>query len=204
MIHIEISLIKKEKTVKGMIFEQAEEISTIIELKDLEQDPERLYQHFMCFGDEVFYVLDNEKMYGIITLGDLYRTYLNKEKMPRINCDFVCAENTDDYVGAQVIFDKYPTIHEVAVVKEKKFLGVIKSGFRKNCYEWNDIRQSIQRVFLDFEIEVEEKKWIEKDIRQLLGIGCNIYIYTVGSVLKIWDCLTTTVWYMKKKENYYQ
>lgn len=58
-------------------------------------------------------------------------------------------------------------IHEIAVVEKGKFLGVVKSGYRKTWDEWQDIRQQL----LDAMMEMEHIEWIKKDIQKLLKLS---------------------------------
>ena len=80
-----------------MIFEEAGEMTALIELKDLEKKPDIILEHFMKYGDEVFYVLDDDEIYGIITLGDLYRAYASGSTIPKVNRNFSYIENENDY-----------------------------------------------------------------------------------------------------------
>lgn len=114
-----------------MFFEEVTEVRTIINLEDLEKNPDIIYNHFMNYGDEVFYILKDNKIFGIVTPGDLYKAYCNKSKYPIINMNFSYIEGKEDWKGATSIFEKYPNVHEVTVVKDGNFLGIIKSGYRK-------------------------------------------------------------------------
>lgn len=153
-----------------MYFVDAEELTTVIEVSDLKDDPDLVYNHFMNYGDEVFYVLENGKMLGIITPGDLYRSY--KDHLPIINKTFKFLTSIQDENSAKQLFDKYPTIHEVAVVENGEFLGIIKSGERKSSLEWFSIRWSLDKRNKSIR---DESRRLE--IQKLLAHKVRMFIY---------------------------
>lgn len=156
-----------------MIFEEAHKVSAVVERKELAKTPEKIFNHFMNYGDEVIYVLESGDIYGIITPRDLLETYKKSNKIPVVNCGFSYIKEKNDFYSARIIFEKYPKIHEIAVVKKGKFLGVVKSGYRKTWDEWQDIRQQL----LDAMMEMERIEWIKKDIRKLLKLKTRLFVY---------------------------
>ena len=146
-------------------------MTTVIELEELQNNSTLIYDHFMHYGDEVFYVLKKGRMYGIVTPGDLYRNYI--QKTPLINKRFAYIDSVDDKVQAEEIFQKHPTIHEIAVVEKGRFLGVLKSGNRKTPSEW----EAIRNAFRGGKLTWDEEFVCRLEIYKLLELKCPIYIY---------------------------
>lgn len=153
-----------------LFFEDIGNLTTVVELEELHRNPDMIYHHFMNYGDEVFYILKNNKMYGIVTPGDLYRSK-SSEKV-YINTSFQYIASMDDVEAAYKIFGKYPTIHEIAIVKDEMFMGVMKSGKRKTVEEWRKIRESLQA-----EKSEENAKGCLDDIYKLLKLKCPMFVY---------------------------
>lgn len=153
-----------------MYFVGVEQLTTVVELEDVNRNQDMVYHHFMNYGDEVFYVLNKGRIYGIITPGDLARNYRNKT--PLVNQMFKYVSLEDDIESAKGIFEKYSTVHEVAVVKDEVLRGVIKSGKRKTAIEWRKIRDS----FKSREKNIK-KEFIQGEIIQLLETKAQVFIY---------------------------
>lgn len=161
-----------------MIFEKAEDVMTVIEQNEIERKPNYLFEHFMNYGDEVFYVLNQGKIYGIITPGDLYRCYQKKNRIPEANRDFAYLTDQEDEKRAEIIFQRYPSIHEIAVVKNGCFCGIVKNGYRKSWKEWVNIRKGLCESIW----EIEHIDWIKRDIQKLLERENKIFIYRYPSM----------------------
>lgn len=68
------AVIETKGVESTLFFEDICNLTTVVELEELHRNPDMIYHHFMNYGDEVFYILKNKKMYGIVTPGDLYRS----------------------------------------------------------------------------------------------------------------------------------
>ena len=153
-----------------LFFEDVCNLTTVVELDELHKNPQMIYHHFMNYGDEVFYILNKGKMYGIITPGDLYR---NKGRADvYVNTGFQSINSQEDFEGAYRIFGKYPTIHEVAIVRDEEFIGVMKSGKRKTTDEWKKIRASLQE-----QNKFDTTEFLLKEIYKLMEIKGRFFIY---------------------------
>lgn len=153
-----------------LFFEDVCNLTTVVELDELHKNPQMIYHHFMNYGDEVFYILNKGKMYGIITPGDLYR---NKGRADvYVNTGFQSINSQEDFEGAYRIFGKYPTIHEVAIVRDEELIGVMKSGKRKTTDEWKKIRASLQE-----QNKFDTTEFLLKEIYKLMEIKGRFFIY---------------------------
>lgn len=153
-----------------LFFEDVCNLATVVELDELHKNPQMIYHHFMNYGDEVFYILNKGKMYGIITPGDLYR---NKGRADvYVNTGFQSINSQEDFEGAYRIFGKYPTIHEVAIVRDEELIGVMKSGKRKTTDEWKKIRASLQE-----QNKFDTTEFLLKEIYKLMEIKGRFFIY---------------------------
>ncbi len=159
--------------MEDLIFEAVPELGTALRWGEVKDHPNQIFEHFMAWGDEVIYVLDDHRLRGIVTPGDLIRSLEKGERMPKPNRDFVFVRDKGDVDGAAAAFRRFPGIHEVPVVKEGRFLGVLKSGERKSQEEWRDIRRRLKEGIL----EIERREWVQKDVKRLLGINGKKFIY---------------------------
>ena len=124
-------------------FVARENIRTIIDIKELAKIPHFPECHFLNYADEVLYVMDDDRLYGIITPGDIIR-YHNGSISSKINRNFKTISSVEDEKVIEQIFIQFQTIHEIPVVAEGKFLGCVKSSKRKTPNEWNFIRENIR------------------------------------------------------------
>lgn len=113
--------------MKKYEFVDAKDITFKFELLDV--DAERIYQHFMNVDAEICYVFQGDSLYGIITMGDLYRYYEAEEGTLGINQKYRCLKVVD-YEEAEKIFEKIPTIYEIPVVCDEKLVGVVRKIHR--------------------------------------------------------------------------
>ncbi len=108
---------------------------------------------------EVLYAVDeNEKLLGVITPRDLQRFCLDKTKS-LINYDFTKMDSVD-YCFAESFFIAHPRVHEIPVVTDSVFCGIVLSGNSKSKKEWEDIRFAILQ-------DLGFKKRVQFYIRQL-------------------------------------
>lgn len=152
-------------------FIPGDEMSTVIQLSELAKYPNIVETHFLNYADEVLYILQDEEIYGIITPRDV-TNYFNGSQKSKINRNFRSLREVD-YVGAEKIFKEIPNIHEIAVVKDEKLLGIIRSGRRKTPTEWKKIRENMRKLMINDSrlslndlfkslTEVEQKKLLEE------------------------------------------
>ena len=160
-----------------MRFIKRGELTTTVEIDRIEEN--QILNHFLRYGDEVIYVTDKEQLAGIVTPGDLKRFRFGKIDS-YINKRFSYLKNEDDEEQALEIFEKLKIIHEIPVINNGVFKGVLKSGRKKNVNEWRNIRESF---FIDWNLfNKEHDEWIKADIIKLLSRGNRFFVYEVLSV----------------------
>lgn len=169
-----------------MFFKDISKLVTVVERRTIEDNPELIYKHFMDYDDEVFYILERGKIYGIITPGDLFRAYLNAEDII-INKNFKYINDKNDLKRTEEIFAEFPTIHEVAVVKDEVLLGIVISDIHKDLKEWEEIRTNLKYIYERRDLQ----RWKKEEILKLMNINSSFYIY---------PCLTLDISYLNKKE----
>lgn len=125
---------------------------------------EEVYEHFQKYDDEVLYVLSSqEELTGIITPGDVYR-YLICEKDSFINKNYKCLSALD-YKEAEVICGRIASMHEIPVVEENDFWGIITNEKKKDDGEWEKIRSSHVKAG-----NLEKKNYLLPILEKLLNI----------------------------------
>lgn len=120
-------------------FVSKENLTTIFQLEELGKYPDMVENHFLHYADEVLYIMQSEKVYGIITPNDIVK-YYKGEKKSKINRSFRCLRKID-YKGADMIFTEISSIHEIAVIENGELHGVIRNGKKKTPTEWKKIRE---------------------------------------------------------------
>ena len=145
-------------------------------------DYEEIYQHFMNYNEEICYVLDNGKVLGIISIGDLYR-YYSREKGTPINSEFIYLMETD-YANAERIFKRIVSVHEIPVIQNGKLLGCIRSKEVLSESGWIAGRKTIE------EGHCGAYQWKRTIMRKVFEkINCNVYTYALPRYNHIKDKL---------------
>ena len=147
----------------------------VIELSDV--NTEMIYQHFMENIDEVIYINKSGKIYGIITPGDLYRHFRSCQTEPLINVNFSSVSEWNIALAEEII-KKIPSIHEVPVVKNGLFVGIISNGKVKSEKSWYEIRNSL------YWYTPECIEWAYSHIRNFMKKNEDIKIYLYLSPVK--------------------
>lgn len=156
--------------MRKVSFIDAKDIDFQFELSQIENNYSEVYKHFMQYDDEVCYVHNHGELYGIITIGDLYRFYYNKNKSA-VNQNFKFIEEID-FKAAEEIFNRIKTVHEVAVIRNHKLLGCIRMvGDIQNTAERQRARDSIVAGYAH-KLERNTKKEL------LAKLSGKVYLYT--------------------------
>ncbi|MFG6346914.1 MAG: class I SAM-dependent methyltransferase [Lachnospiraceae bacterium] len=128
-------------------FTEKEMLSGVYELPKVKNETEIFYQHFMNHMDEVCYILEPDgKLYGVVSRGDLYRYYENKDKKLKINTNLYSVPSQDEFDLAERFFQKVKTIHEVPVVVQGYFKGVIRNRRKNNKTEWDLYKEGLENI----------------------------------------------------------
>ncbi len=157
-------------------FAEAKDIDFKCELSDIDIDS--IYHHFMTCNDEICYVFDNENIYGIITIGDMYRYYTSGREKLNINQKFRYVSNEADD-RAEEIFCKFSTVHELPVINNKQLLGVLRNG-EVSERDWAERRKRLKREYMG------ELYWLkcEKE-RMLQSLSASIYVFDLNGDKKL-------------------
>lgn len=157
--------------------------------------PDVIYKHFMNCTDECIYIVEDKKLIGIVTPGDLYRFYVSDGENGYLNNEFTSIDEID-FAKAKDVFKRIKTIHEVPVIKDNVFIGIVKSGEQKPSEEWINIRNG----FLSYHFGKLE--WRKKEIADFLEhTQANIYVYYGFDEKKLKWCDSDWEIYNKKKHH---
>lgn len=103
-------------------------MDSIYEATDISRLPRIAFSHFMNYEDEILYILNEDEMVGVFSIGDLERYYKADSCQPKINSQYSFI-NTVDFEEAERYFERSGTINELPVVtKNKELLGVIRKN----------------------------------------------------------------------------
>lgn len=163
-----------------------------VELSELE--PERIYEHFMVYDDEVCFVLNQNQVYGIITIGDMCRYYVQGAKKLNITQKYRYIGEAD-YEAAEAIFNEFPTVHEVPVVVEKHLTGIVKRALD------DEGRKRIQ-TRLKQEHDGQIAWQIDELDRITKQINGKVYLYDVNRLDPSGKLSVSDNKLLKKKKNY--
>lgn len=131
---------------KHYFFVETELLNNVYYLPEVAQDAEKLYCHFIEHNDEIIYILrPDEKIYGIVSRGDLYRYYENHSKELYINQTFQSI-SSQDFLEAEEVFRQFNTIHEVPVVNNGNLLGVIRYKRTKDRNDWETYKRRLKHI----------------------------------------------------------
>lgn len=97
-------------------FIEADKLKSVYNINEIWDKPNKVYHHFLENDDEVLYIIEDGKLFGLISRGDMYRYYRNEEETLPINRKFSYVKEPSDYAGAEVFFQRVKTIHEVPVI----------------------------------------------------------------------------------------
>lgn len=137
---MQMSLLREKK-----FFVERHNLKNVYGLSDVNAD--KIYRHFMDYNDEVIYILGTDgKLYGIVSRGDIYRYYTNRDKALQINREFLLVHSEKDLDGAEEIFNKYKTIHEVPVVDHGNLKGIIRNIEKNSKREWEMYTRGLRHI----------------------------------------------------------
>lgn len=100
---------------------------TLIDIDEIENISEYAYQWFMKNDKECLYVLKNNALIGLMTIGDVFRYYEGVTEQVMNN--HFTALRYGEIEEAEAFFEKHWTIHELPVVDWRKHLiGIYSRG----------------------------------------------------------------------------
>lgn len=81
-------------------FIEADKLQSVYDINEIWDTPNKVYHHFLETDDEVLYVIKDGKLFGLISIGDMYRYYRNEEEKLPINRKFSYVKAPTDYAEA--------------------------------------------------------------------------------------------------------
>lgn len=110
-------------------FVPVEKLTCVYDIHEIQDRPNKLFVFFLESDHEIFYVMSEGMLYGLVSIGDICRYYdcsWEREGVIPINQNFSYIEDAEDYEGAQAFFERVKSIHEIPVIKDKRLLGVVR------------------------------------------------------------------------------
>ena len=153
------------------------EVPVKLNIKSIDDSRNIYSDYFLNRITEVIYVVDDEKhLIGLVTPSDMDRLYYNDYSSPIgiINRKYTFLEECD-YKKAAVFFGKYKRCHEIPVIRNGKFEGVLFDGIGKDSDEWKDIFKVVS-----FRKRMERNIfWYCDSLKKLMGkwYRSNVLIY---------------------------
>lgn len=142
-----------------VIFVRKEQVVQCIDRYKLDNPVTYAYSVFSSSDIEIIYVMDHEKLAGVISIGDVFQ-YLEKKKSCVINKAFTKVKQ-GDFDLAWDFLRCHPTIHELPVVDENDdFVGVYRVETANNC-------RADLKTYLD-ELYYNKADWVRREINQFL------------------------------------
>lgn len=109
-----------------MQFIEKKYLKSVFDENTFHDMPNELYDFFMNNDSEIVYIFQNERIKGVISIGDLERFYRSDGLKLVVNQNYMYLR-TISYNDAENFFSTHATINEIPVIiEEKYFIGIIK------------------------------------------------------------------------------
>ncbi|MCM1154143.1 MAG: adenylyltransferase/cytidyltransferase family protein [Ruminococcus flavefaciens] len=166
----------KEK--KDYNFILMKDMTSIYRMPDIWNLSEMAYRHFLNYEDEVLYIIEMEGLEGVLSIGDLERFYENGEKELKLNREYTFI-TTVDYEAAGDFFKRMPTVNEIPVIMEGRFIGVIRKYKEKS--QRNRQRKALKDAKIDIwqMTKMEIQRFVMETKAKVL-----LYIYSNTEVIE--------------------
>ena len=119
----------------------------IVNIKDINDTQNVFAAIFLSEVAETAYVVDDKNhLLGLVTPSDLEHLYYSDEGSLKgiINTNFSFLDEIDN-VKAQSFFERYKKCHEIPVISDGQFTGVLFDGIGKSSAEWAEIKNDIKK-----------------------------------------------------------
>lgn len=176
-------------------FTKADDLQSVYSINEVKNKPNKVYSFFVQSSAEVLYIInDDGTVYGLISIGDMYRYYRNEEEKLPINLKFSYVQDASDYEGAETFFSKVDTIHEIPVIQNNLLLGII----RKNKYN-----VLISRETLKQRLRTERRgRWQREKLRQFdQAVSMKVFYYNLPQRERVSEQLRTALDHRRKNLN---
>lgn len=172
--------------MEKIYFEEFENLKNVYQWKDVSNNIKKIIQHFLDYNEDVLYIMDKDSIKGIVSIGDLIR-YCQGIKSNFLNHRFSYLEaiNIED---AKSIFRKIPSIHEIPVIQENRFIGVVKNGGKRDLKEW---KKHCDKLNIYINIE-ERTKFLINEILYWKKNVKDIDLLLYHNVNSVYDFVTNS------------
>ena len=157
-----------------------ENLKGIIDIKKINGNRFLFPVIFLEKSTEVIYIEEKpQHLIGIVTPSDLDGLYYSDEASPEcvINRNFKFL-NSYDTNKAKTFFSTYKKSHEVPIIRDGIFIGIISDGVGKSEEEWISICKVINEK-LDIERNI---KWYCQKIKDNLGKWSETNLLVYGNI----------------------
>jgi len=150
-------------------------MDSVFEVSSFKDFAKEAYEFFMNHESEVIYILEDSRMCGVVSIGDLERYYSNGNCEIKINKEFTFLDKVD-YVKAEKYFEKLHTINEIPVISSNGRLeGIIKKEKDPNLRRRQ--RSSLINVKMG---GVDEKTWYRNELQRFIAnTKASVYVYSI-------------------------
>lgn len=152
-------------------------MTSVYEQKEIRDLPGLAYDHFLHGEGEVLYILNEGKVQGVCSIGDLERFYMEGVEELKLNRNYTSLTEID-YHNAAVFFDRVETVNEIPIITEyNELLGIIK--YEKEKTVKNAQRRSLKKA--------RRNLWYKREICRFINTTrAKVLVYTIP-YKKIWD-----------------
>lgn len=176
-----------------IVFIEKARMGQIFKIEDILNLSQIAFYHFMNYDDEILYFLNEDRLAGVFSIGDLERFYNSDDDQAEINTQYIFV-NKMDCIEVKEFFEHSVTINELPVVTEnKELLGIIKNK------KMDKLRQK-QRFHLR---SARTNRWYRKEIERFINhtkAKVILYAFSNDKIISHWNDNTIQI-LKKRKEN---
>lgn len=146
-------------SVEEVYFIPRENMTSVYNSEDIMDLSEKAYFHFMNYEEEILYILEEENVKGLLSIGDLERFYNDDVNCFEVNQKYTFL-NSVDYDEAVKFFGRVRSVNEIPVISANNRLeGIIR-------YKKAEELRKLQRRTLQ---EAKKNKWYRNEIRRFIS-----------------------------------
>lgn len=143
--------------------------NTLVDTDKIENIPKYAYQWFMKNDQEVLYVLKDEILIGLMTIGDVFRYYEGITEQVVNNC--YTALQYGEIGKAETFFENHWTIHELPVVDLQGHLIGIYS-IKDNNHNRDRLRIRLENAYSG------KNQWLKEQLEKW-SVNCSATVFGV-------------------------
>ena len=150
---------ERKMSVEEVYFIPRENMTSVYNSEDIMDLSEKAYFHFMNYEEEILYILEEENVKGLLSIGDLERFYNDDVNCFEVNQKYTFL-NSVDYDEAVKFFGRVRSVNEIPVISANNRLeGIIR-------YKKAEELRKLQRRTLQ---EAKKNKWYRNEIRRFIS-----------------------------------